>query len=174
MRKFKEASLIILVLLCTFSVVVFVKAAIFVSLNTADNFAVIAATGITNNGTSVITGNVGLTLASGSAYSGLTAGQVTGTIYAIDGSGPTGSVSNPTSLANAKNDFIAAYDNAAGQTPLTATIPKEIGGTTQFPGVYDSSEGTFSITSGNVSLDALGDPNAVFIFVPFIKHSSTT
>ena len=39
----------------------------------------------------------------------------------------------------------------------------ELGGTTQTPGVYESPAGTFGIT-GTVTLDAKGDPNAVFIF----------
>ncbi len=55
-----------------------------------------------------------------------------------------------------------AYDDAVGRA-TTATIPVELGGTTQTPGVYDSAAGTFEIT-GTVTLDAKGDPNAVFIF----------
>ena len=39
----------------------------------------------------------------------------------------------------------------------------ELGGTTKTPGVYDSPAGTFGIT-GTLTLDAQGDPNAVFIF----------
>jgi len=62
----------------------------------------------------------------------------------------------------AQNDLTAAY-NAAAATPTTATIPVELGGTTLTPGVYASSAGTFGI-NGNLTLDAQGDPNAVFIF----------
>jgi len=62
----------------------------------------------------------------------------------------------------AKNDLVAAYNAAAGR-PTTATVPVELGGTTKTPGVYDSPAGTFGIT-GTVTLDAQGDPNAVFIF----------
>jgi hypothetical protein len=39
----------------------------------------------------------------------------------------------------------------------------ELGGTTETPGVYNSPAGTFGIT-GTLTLDAQGDPNAVFIF----------
>jgi hypothetical protein len=39
----------------------------------------------------------------------------------------------------------------------------ELGGTTKTPGVYDSPAGTFGIT-GTLTLDARGNPNAVFIF----------
>jgi hypothetical protein len=42
-------------------------------------------------------------------------------------------------------------------------VPAELGGTTKTAGVYDSADGTFGIT-GTLTLDAQGDPNAVFIF----------
>ncbi|GAA3422760.1 hypothetical protein GCM10018952_77080 [Streptosporangium vulgare] len=64
--------------------------------------------------------------------------------------------------AQAQVDLTAAYDDAAGQ-PVDATIPAELGGTTQTPGVHDSASGTFGIP-GNLILDGQGDPNAVFIF----------
>jgi len=64
--------------------------------------------------------------------------------------------------ATAKTDLAAAYEEAAAR-PTTATIPVELGGTTETAGVYDSPAGTFGIT-GTVTLDGEGDPNAVFIF----------
>ncbi|MBE0418044.1 MAG: DUF3494 domain-containing protein [Coriobacteriia bacterium] len=62
----------------------------------------------------------------------------------------------------AKVDLIVAYNDAAGRTPVS-TIDTELGGTTLKPGVYDSESGTFEIT-GALTLDAEGDPDAVFIF----------
>ena len=62
----------------------------------------------------------------------------------------------------AKNDLILAYNDAAGRT-TAVTIPSELGGRTLTPSVYDSLDGTFHIT-GTLTLDALGDPDAVFIF----------
>ena len=47
--------------------------------------------------------------------------------------------------------------------PTTATIPVELGGTTRTAGVYDSAAGTFGIT-GTLTLDAQGNPDAVFVF----------
>src|SRR5660397_198798 len=58
-------------------------------------------------------------------------------------------------------------NGAAGRTPVRR-IPTELGGSTLLPGVYDSASGTFQIT-GTLTLDAQGDPNAVFIF----KSAST-
>jgi cell division septation protein DedD len=82
---------------------------------------------------------------------GFPPGQVDGTIHAADAV-----------ALQAKNDLVAAYDDAAGR-PTTATVPVELGGSTKTPGVYASPAGTFGIT-GTLTLDGQGDPNAVFIF----------
>jgi hypothetical protein len=60
-------------------------------------------------------------------------------------------------------DAEAAYRDAAGRSP-TATIPPDLGqGDTLGPGVYDTTTGSFEL-SGTLTLDAEGDPDAVFIF----------
>lgn len=139
-------------------------AATKVDLGSADNFAVLAGTAITNVPTSAITGDVGLSPAAGSSYTGLTAAQVTGTIYAVDGTGPAGSVNNPALLTTAKADLVAAYDDAAGQT-TTGVISADLGGQTLTPGVYEDNDAPDSLSlTGTLTLDAQGDPNAVFIF----------
>ena len=120
-----------------------------VSLGTAANFAVLAGSTVTNTGPTVIDGDLGLS--PGTAVTGFPPGQVNGTVHAADGA-----------ALQAKTDLGAAFDDAAGR-PSTATVPVELGGTTKTPGVYDSPAGTFGIT-GTLTLDALGDPNAVFIF----------
>lgn len=120
-----------------------------VSLGTAANYAVLAASTVTNTGPTKITGNLGLS--PGTAITGFPPGEVTGTIDAADGA-----------ALKAQNDLTAAY-NAAAAAPVSATIPVELGGTTVTPGVYASPAGTFGIT-GTLTLDAQGDPNAIFIF----------
>ena len=40
----------------------------------------------------------------------------------------------------------------------------ELGGLTLAPGIYKSASGTFKVTNGDLTLDAKGDPNAVWIF----------
>lgn len=126
-----------------------VLAATSVNLGTADSFAVLAGSTITNTGSSVINGNLGLS--PGSAVTGFPPGTING----------TQEVANSTAV-QAQTDLTVAYNNAAGQTPVS-TVPTELGGTTKIPGVYDSSPGTFGIT-GTLTLDAGGDPSAVFIF----------
>jgi hypothetical protein len=65
-----------------------------------------------------------------------------------------------TVAAQAQSDLTTAYVNAAGRTPVTA-VPVELAGRTLKPGVY--SGGTLGLT-GTLTLDAAGDPSAVFIF----------
>jgi len=110
---------------------------------------VLAGSTITNTGATTIDGDLGLS--PGTSVTGFPPGQVNGTIHAAD------------SVAlQAQADLTTAYNNAAART-VSATIPTELGGTTQPPGVYDSAAGTFGIT-GTLTLDAQGDPDAVFIF----------
>ncbi len=66
----------------------------------------------------------------------------------------------------AKNDLVTGYNNAAGQAPdvtyPTAPDPVELGGRTLDPGVYKAPISA-GIT-GTLTLDAHGDPNAVWVF----------
>ncbi len=138
-----------------------------VDLQTAAPFAILAGTpNITDAGnTSVITGDVGLSPATGAGI-GLLCSQVTGTIYSVDAAGPLPCrVTNGPLLVTAKNNLTTAYTDAAGRTPVT-TVPTELGGTTKTAGVYDSASTTFGITAGAgaLILDGQGDPSSVFIF----------
>lgn len=120
-----------------------------VSLGSAGSYAVLAGTTITNTGNTTVGGDLGLS--PGTAVTGFPPGQVTGATHKAD-----------SAALQAKNDLGTAFD-AAAAIPTTATIPVELGGTTETPGVYDSPAGTFGIT-GTLTLDAQGDPNAVFVF----------
>jgi len=136
-----------------------------VNLGTAANFAILAGTpDITNVPTSIITGNVGLSPATGAGI-GLTQAQVTGTMYAVDGAGPSGTINDPGLLTTAKNDLTAAYTDAAGRTPVTI-VPTELGDTTLTAGVYATASTTLGITAGAgpLVLDGQGDATSVFIF----------
>ncbi len=63
----------------------------------------------------------------------------------------------------AKNDLVNAYNDAAGRTPDSSLGPVyDLGGQSFSSGVYNSSS-SFAIT-GTLTLDAMGDPNAVWIF----------
>jgi uncharacterized repeat protein (TIGR01451 family) len=149
MNRFHKISSLLGGILFIFGVVYVAYAATAVDMGTADDFAVLGGSTITNTGLSVINGDLGLS--PGTSVTGFPPGVVNGTQH----------VANATAVA-AKTDLVTAYNNAAGQTPVS-TVPTELGGTTKLPGIYNSAAGTFGIT-GTLTLDAAGDPDAVFIF----------
>jgi hypothetical protein len=71
-------------------------------------------------------------------------------------------VNTPTAN-QAKLDLTTAYNDAAGRTTAPVTVSGNIGGQTLTPGLYKSTS-TLAISSGDLTLDAQGDANAVFIF----------
>jgi serine protease AprX len=119
-----------------------------VSLGTADSFAVLAGTTVTSTGPTTINGDLGLH--PGTAVTGFGPGTVDGTTAA----------GNAAAL-QAKSDLTSAYDDAAGRTP-PASAPMDLGGLTLTPGVYKSAS-SLALT-GDLTLDAKGDPSAVFVF----------
>lgn len=165
MKKINK-SLLVSVLVTTFTLgaVGIVNAATAtVNLGTAGSFAVLAGSAVTNVPTSVISGDMGLSPASGSFYdSGVTQAQVTGTIFSIDGAGPGGSVNNPGLLTTAKNDLTAAYTDASGRTPATplAGSDNQLGGKTLTPGVYSFSHADTANLTGPLILSG----NGIYIF----------
>lgn len=118
-----------------------------VGLGTAHPFAILAGSGVTNTGPTTITGDVGTHPTP--AITGFGTVTMTGSIHAADAV-----------ALQAKNDLTTAYNTAAAATPTTA-VATELGGRTLTPGVYGNA--TLGIT-GTLTLDTLGDPNAVFIF----------
>ena len=120
-----------------------------VAIGSAGAYGVLAGSGITSTGPTVINGNLGLS--PGSSVTG--APTVTGQT----------NIDNPAAVT-AQSDLTAAYVAAAALTPAT-TIATQLAGQTLGPGVYSSLAGTFAISAaGTVILDAGGNPNAVFVF----------
>jgi hypothetical protein len=126
------------------------------TLGQAASFGVLANQAITNTGPSVVAGDLGISPNNASSVTGFTfstppgPGQVLGTPHFAD------------ALAlGAQNDVTTAYNDLAGQVCGT-TISADLGGSTLPPGVYCSGS-TMGLT-GTLTLDAQGDPNAVFIF----------
>ncbi|HEY5104310.1 MAG TPA: ice-binding family protein [Acidimicrobiales bacterium] len=124
-------------------------AATSLTMGAAAPYAVLAGSTITNTGSSVITGSIGLS--PGTSITGFPPGTATGTTDAA----------NAASLA-AMNASTAAYLVAAGETPFTTVAAGTLGGLTLTPGVYQSAS-SLSLT-GPLTLNAGGDANAVFIF----------
>jgi hypothetical protein len=65
--------------------------------------------------------------------------------------------------AQAQLDLTTAYNDAAGRTVGAITVAGNLGGQTLTPGLYKSTS-SLEISSGDLTLDAQGDANAVFIF----------
>jgi serine protease AprX len=116
-----------------------------VALGKADGFAVLAGSTVTSTGPTTINGDLGLH--PGTAITGFAPGIVNGTTDAA--------------ALQAKSDLTTAYDDAAGRTPPTSA-PADLGGLTLTPGVYKS--GSSVALTGDLALDAQGDPSAVFVF----------
>jgi len=118
-----------------------------VQLGTATGFAVLGGSTVTNTGPTVVNGDLGV--APGAAITGFPPATLNGTSHAADAV-----------AAQAQADLTAAYDDAAGRTP-EAVLPADLGGLFLTAGVYrrPSSLGL----TGDVTLDAEGDPDAVFI-----------
>jgi len=65
--------------------------------------------------------------------------------------------------AQAQGDLTTAYNDAAGRTVGAIAVAGNRGGLTLTPGLYKSTS-SLEISSGDLTLDARGDTNAVFIF----------
>jgi len=129
-----------------------------INLQSTSGFVVLAGSLVTNVPTSAVTGNIGLSPAARSFITGFGLTEVTGIIYAADDPAPV-----PVMLTTAKGDLTAAYNDAAGRTATDIVVlAGNIGGLTLTPGLYKST-GSLEISSGDVTFDARGNANAVFI-----------
>ena len=126
-----------------------------VNLRSAAGFAVLAGSAVSNvAGATILNGDLGVSPSA--TVNGFPPGTVNGTIHAA----------NPTA-AQAKLDVTAAFLEAQGRTTNSQTLPGNLGGLTFAPGLYTNSTSVLISGSGpgnNVTLDAQGDANAVFIF----------
>lgn len=121
-----------------------------VSLAGSSDIAILAGSSITNTGATTITGD--LALSPGSSVGGFPPGILTGTQHI-----------NDATATQAKLDLTAAYNDAAGRTSTDiVTLSGNIGGLTLTPGLYKSTS-SLSISSKDLTFDAQGDANAVFI-----------
>ncbi len=122
-----------------------------ISLGTANSFGVLAGSAVSNVGASVVTGNLGVS--PGSAVTGFPPGTVT----------PPGVIHSATAVAaQAQIDVTTAYNALAGTPTLVDLTGTDLGGLTLTPGVYGFSSS--AQLTGTLTLDAQGNPNALFIF----------
>lgn len=119
-------------------------------LGPSGTFSILAGSTVTNTGaTTTIVGDVGVS--PGSAITGIPAGQPTGgAIHAGDAA-----------AATAQTNLTTAYNALAGMACGTNLTSLDLGGMTLAPGVYCFN--TSAQLTGNVTLDAQGNANAVFV-----------
>jgi Ice-binding-like/Bacterial Ig-like domain len=122
-----------------------------VSLGSASSYAILAGTTVTAPGAIVVNGDLGLW--PGTSVTGFPPATVLGTI----------NINNPASMA-AQADLLTAFNYLKNTVPPGATVTGNIGGTTLTPGVYTAPSTSLAVSSGNLTLDAQGNTNAVWIF----------
>ncbi|MFZ2312607.1 MAG: ice-binding family protein, partial [Methylobacter sp.] len=137
-------------------------------LHSAQSFAVLGASTVTNTGPTTIWGNVGVY--PGPSISGF---QIPPANTVVEGPGSTGLIDGPGLAAGtiyishavaqlAQIDALTAYNILKGLPATSNLTGQDLGGLTLTPGVYhfdDSAQLT-----GTLILDAQGDPNALFVF----------
>jgi len=120
-----------------------------VTLGTAGSYAVLAGSTVTNTGSSVLTGNLGVS--AGCAVTGFPPGSVSGAVNACNGAS-----------GQAQRDLTTAYNQAMGLKPTATLTGKDLGGMVLTPGVYFFASS--AQLTGTLTLNNLGNPNALFVF----------
>lgn len=118
------------------------------ALGTAADFAILSDQAISNTGNTVITGDMGMH--PGTSVTGFPPGVVNGEQHITDAT-----------ALQAQIDATDGYNCLRALTTGTV-IDGDIGGDTLTPGIYERAS-SLGIT-GTLTLDAQGDPDAVFIF----------
>lgn len=119
----------------------------------AGGFRALATTGVDNTGLTTVAGDIGVSAAVAAAITGFPPGTLTGTKYGTDTAGTV-----PEDAHTALDAAIADAATRTGAIPLGNAL----GGLVLTPGVYDVAGA--ATLAGILTLDGLGDPNAVFIF----------
>jgi len=120
------------------------------SLGSAQSFVVLGGSTVTNTGSTIATGDLGVS--PGSAVTGFPPGSVvSGTIHAADATADA-----------AQTSLTAAFNDLASRACTQDLTGQDLGGKTLTPGVYCFS--TSAQLTGTLTLNAQGNASALFIF----------
>jgi hypothetical protein len=146
-----------------------------VNLGVAATFGAFGgAAGVTNQGlNTIVGGNLGSTAActlitgfhdATNAYTEtpLNKGGVNGSVQCAPPA--PGTAASLALATQARADAQTAYNTLAALPAGSDPGAGQLGGLVLAPGVYTAAGGTFGLTTGNLALDAQGDPNAVWVF----------
>ncbi len=158
--NFKKTTVVTIAIVCVLGVAGVMRAATVVNLLTANNFAILAGSGITNTGATTITGDIGTFPTT--TQTGFGTISLTGTNHFGDAV-----------TQQAKTDLVTAYNSALGQSvDVFGVVSADLGGQTLNPGVYEDNGAPNSLSIANgatLTLDGGGNPNAIFV----LKSAST-
>jgi len=145
-----------------------------INIGLASTVAVFGGTaGVTNQGTgTVIMGDLGTAGAStmitgfhSAAFSytetTLNLGAVTGSVYSYP---PQGNAASKAAADAILLDITDAYNFLSTIAGGTVIAADQLGGKTVTPGIYKADSGAFLLTGGDLTLDAQGNANAVWVF----------
>lgn len=128
-----------------------------VSLGEASNFTIVSSQGVTNDGLSIVNGNIALspliTITGFDFSTPAGGGVVNGVVHY-----------NDATAALAQSDALTAYQMLASlpYIPANNLTGQDLGGMTLTPGVYHFN--TSAGLTGALTLDTGADPNAAFVF----------
>lgn len=124
-----------------------------IALRSASRFAILAGTAVTNTGSTVVTGDVGVS--PGSTFVGFPPGTVYGSVFLADAT-----------ASQAKNDLATAINNGFGRLCPETIRNGNLTGKTLLPGVYKAEGSNLTLDSnGTLILNANGcGSEAVWIF----------
>lgn len=158
MKIFTKTLVFVLAVAFTLGLVSLIRAAgTAVSLGTAASFAVLGSTTVTNTGSTVVNGDLGLSPGT----------SVTGFTFSVSPGPGTVVLPGTPHIADAlagqaKTAASGAFTNLGLQACDSDLSDQDLGGMTLVPGVYCFSSS--AQLTGILTLNAQGDPNAVWIF----------